>query len=76
MRFVVTAIEGHLAPQTGGGALPGVSFHVVDTCWNHRLVATYRSEDIGGSTMRAERRLRSRGRAEAHARRLNEALDG
>lgn len=43
-RYTVTTIEGFLSTaRTGRG--PGVSYHVIDTLWNRRIVATYRSEE-------------------------------
>ena len=47
VRYVVTEIEGYpLKPH--GSRLPSLSCHVIDTMWNHRLVATFRSEDRKG----------------------------
>ena len=44
-RYVVTEIEGHLTPISGP-MLFGLSCHVIDTVWNHRMVATFRTEDM------------------------------
>ena len=44
-RFQVTTVEGFLGPMEGrNGREPGLSAHVVDTFYAHRVVATFRSE--------------------------------
>lgn len=47
MRFVVTEIEGYSGLSHARSR--GISCMVVDTLWNRRVVATFRSEDRGGS---------------------------
>lgn len=47
MRYVVTELEGYLN-QTPRASSLGLSCHVIDTAYNRRLVATYRSEDRKG----------------------------
>lgn len=42
-RYVVTEIEGFWTPTA---RVSGSSFHVLDTAFNHRGVATFRSEDL------------------------------
>jgi hypothetical protein len=67
-RYVVTELGGyaHIDSRT---IAPGISCTVVDTAWNYRQVATFRSEDYGGTT---DTRLRTaRRRATELADRLN-----
>ena len=74
-RFVVTEIEGHRLPGVGRNNMPvGLSTHVIDTAVNHRLIATYRSEEHGGNGDRAARRQRVRDLARERANRLNREL--
>ena len=70
MRYVVTELEGYLNGGRGGGANVGLSCHVIDTAWNQRLIATYRTEDYpsGGHQWA---RLAVRDRATRHAARMN-----
>jgi hypothetical protein len=47
-RYVVTELTGYLDDRSSHRQVagrPGVSFHVLDRHRNHRLVATYRSEE-------------------------------
>jgi hypothetical protein len=53
-RFVVTQIEGYLDAEPGIRRA-GKSAHVIDTGWNRRLVASYRSEQGGRPLARARR---------------------
>ena len=47
-RYVVTTIEGDWLPRHASPALPvNLSAHVIDTAWNRRVVATYRTESFG-----------------------------
>jgi hypothetical protein len=58
--------EKGLRPQFTGNT-PGVSFHVLDTAWNHRLMRTWRSEDFkryGREQMEKEAERRAREYAE------------
>ena len=84
-RFVVTELEGYAINQpnfvSSGNQSTGMSYHVLDTRWNHQLVATYRTEDYrygrrgagnrGGILSTAETRERVRALAYEHAERLN-----
>lgn len=66
-RYVVTEIQGWLTD--GGKRHAGTSYHVIDTHWNRRLVATWRTEDFGrGGTSACEK---ARSRCEALAAKLN-----
>jgi hypothetical protein len=71
-RFVVMELGGYRSGGRGGGRLPGISCQVIDTAWNHRLVATFRSDDPGFHPGRTW------ARAEAHrfADRLNQETGG
>lgn len=74
-RFIVTELEGLLQPSRGGGKKPGLSCMVIDTAWNHRVAATFRSEEKnGGPTTRDGARQKIREAAAARANELN-ALD-
>jgi hypothetical protein len=77
-RYVVTEVEGwEIRPVIREqGPLPGLSVHVLDTAWNHRIVATYRSERVPGiqNLTRGEKRAVIRERAERLAALLT-ALD-
>ncbi len=48
MRYVVTEIEGYAIRlpmgERNGSAKAGLSVQVVDTAWNHSVVAVFRSE--------------------------------
>lgn len=72
-RYVVTELTGYLTInwRAGKGREQGASYHVIDTRWNHRLIATYRSEDYR-STNKAGSRELARRRAVLHAEALNE----
>lgn len=79
-RYVVTELEGWpITPRnrtTSGpaAALPGLSCNVIDTLVNPRLIATYRTEDVGRNGMKREsRRELIRAKAREHAGRLNAA---
>ncbi len=61
-RFIVTELEGINGMRY---RIAGLSCHVIDTLWNHRLIATYRIEDYHGGT-RASHWRQVRERAEAH----------
>lgn len=53
-RFVVVEIVGDLEPRVGRGrpgALGGLSCMVIDSRWNRKLMATFRSEDYGGQEL-------------------------
>jgi len=69
-RFVVTELLGYITARKSPGP-HGLSCHVIDTAWNRRLVATYRSEDL---TRRNDGRTKARKLAREHAERLNAAL--
>lgn len=70
-RYVVTELEGRIGDGNGPG-LPGLSCHVIDSLWNRRLVATYRSEDQrGGGRSRGTMADVARLKAAEHAERLN-----
>ena len=69
-RFVVTELEGY----TNTVRYPGLSVHVIDTAVNHRLVATYRTEDVNGRIRRDGMRAFVRESARAKAAELNAAL--
>ena len=46
MRYVVTEIEGYNEPSCGKIHSPqGLSCHVIDTLWNRRMIASFRTED-------------------------------
>jgi len=73
-RFIVTELEGWTigtSGKTSGAAKSGISCHVIDTHWNHRLMATYRSD---GYLYRYHGRDGVRKKAREHAERLNAAL--
>jgi hypothetical protein len=69
-RYVVTELHGyaHIDSRTRA---PGASYQVVDTAWNRRVLAIYRSEDYGGTT--AQRHDAARRLAAKQADRLNGA---
>jgi hypothetical protein len=70
-RYEVTEIAVY---STGGvGARAGLSVHVIDRLHNHRLMATWRSEDYGSTSFYSrEAKLRwMRGAAAEHAAKLN-----
>lgn len=78
--FVVTEIEGWLthegAAKISGRIPSGLSAHVIDTAVNHRVMATFRTEDLPHSNYNGgltpwERRERVRGLARARALELN-----
>lgn len=69
-RYVVTELQGWRNANEGSGP-PGVSFHIIDTLWNRRLVATYRSEECRGG--RYDGRVVARQRAYFNCERLNAA---
>lgn len=71
MRFVVTRLEGDLMPRVSGKTRTrSASFHVIDTAVNHRLVATYRTEQH--TNLRSARaHVLAEQRANEHAARLN-----
>ncbi len=71
MRYVVTELEGFNEFSRGSSLHPGLSCHVIDTAWNYRLVATYRTEDYGRGGRHWSKRLKVRERAAQHAERLN-----
>ena len=71
-RFVVTTLEGDLEARDKGSPRDrthGLSCMVVDTIWNRRVIATYRSEDARYAGTQA--RNVTRRKAEEHAERLN-----
>lgn len=74
-RYVVTEIEGDLTPRPGAGPHKpaGMSAHVLDTAVCHRMVATFRTEDLQrNSTLTPwQRREHVRVRARALADALN-----
>lgn len=78
-RFVVKELEGY--PSNSAGDMrrpPGLSTHVLDTAWNHRIVGSFRSEDRGhGTSFRGGWRGRVGARAAAAelCRRLNEEVE-
>lgn len=70
-RFTVTELTGYATMRKGAGGSEGLSCCVIDTAWNYRLLATYRSEDYTGTghtNMAAKRHVREL--AAAHAARL------
>jgi hypothetical protein len=71
-RFYITELHGDLTMRTGHPSKSvGVSFHILDRLWNHRLIATYRSEDFLGWRYTHEHgRRMARARAHAHLARL------
>jgi hypothetical protein len=69
-RYVVTELSGFLSIARGK-ARPGTSFQVIDTLWNHRLIAMWRTEDFGRGGTSAREKARSR--CEALAAKLNGA---
>jgi hypothetical protein len=72
-RYIVTEIVGFMEFSSGGGrANAGMSCHVLDTAWNHRLVATYRTESYGRAPIPQNvKRGYVRSKAREHADRLN-----
>ena len=83
-RFEVVTVSGFRADiRRGGSATPGLSAHVVDSIYNYRIVASFRSEDslaIQGADGRFDGTYRlgikgARRRAEALAEDLNRAAD-
>lgn len=67
-RYIVTELEGWSEqPGRGKSNLMGLSVHVLDTAWNHRLLRTWRTEDyhIGGKW--TKERVRETIPAKAHA---------
>ena len=75
-RYVVTEIEGDLTPRPGSGPHPptGLSTHVLDTLYCHRIVETFRTEDFATVVATPwERREWVRGLARARAMELNAA---
>lgn len=74
-RYIVTELEGFMEFSSGGGrANPGMSCHVLDTAWNYRLVASYRTESYGRAAIpQYVKRGYIRARAREHAERLNAA---
>jgi len=78
-RYIVTELTGYLGPSSSrrvAAARPGLSVHVLDTLHNHRLMATWRSEDnaIVGRT-RAAVDAGIRLAAEMHAAKLEAEHD-
>ena len=72
MRYVVTELEGFgNADPRSSHANPGLSCHVIDTAWNRRLIATYRTEDLPVQARHEGKRIRVRRMASDHAARLN-----
>lgn len=67
-RYAVTSIEGYLS-EAVTSRQAGVSYMVVDTLWNRRVVATFRSEDY-----LAQGRLWARLGAEGECKIRNAAL--
>lgn len=49
-RYVVIEQHGFYLPARGTNERPGMSVHVIDRLANHRLVATWRTEDYVGSS--------------------------
>ncbi len=77
MRYIVTELEGFATVKVSPSPRPpGISCHIIDKFVNHRLMATYRTEDYENRGItRARRRVLVREAARAHAERLNAALD-
>lgn len=75
-RYIVTELEGQL-DMTGGPFRNGLSCMVIDTAYNRRLIATYRTEDyraipgVFGATLE-QKFSYVRGMARDHASRLND----
>lgn len=80
-RYVVTEIEGYLnQAKPRGSQVPGLSVHVLDTAFCHRVVFTARTENVRQSRAESyagmtpwEARERVRGLARARALELNAA---
>jgi len=73
-RYIVTEVEGWMIRETirVPGPLPGLSVQVIDTHWNHRIVATLRTENVRGNyRTREQRREFIRTEAALMAARLN-----
>jgi len=76
-RFIVTELRGYLGEMGGRvaatGRVPGVSYQVLDTAWNHRLLRIWRTEDYKnrGDRARLTAEETARGRAEEYAADLN-----
>lgn len=70
-RYVVTELQGWRNANEGSGPA-GVSYHIIDTLWNRRLVATYRSEEC--RTRGYSGRVVARQRAYFNCERLNGAV--
>ena len=70
MRYVVTEIEGYrITPGRGTShskSSPGTAFAIIDTLWNHRIVAQFETER--GAHIRANQRPVAEVRAEAATR--------
>jgi hypothetical protein len=75
-RFVITEIEGYTTLRPSGTAPLGLSCHILDTAMNYRMVATFRTEAIGGPVAHtpAERFVIVREQARVRAAQLNAGL--
>ena len=79
VRFIVTEIEGYTRlERTHSATHPGISCHVIDTLWNRRLMASYRSEDQprGTGHDREDARAATRALAAQRAHELEEQCRG
>jgi len=79
-RFIVTEIEGYATPRHSGTKMPGISCHVLDTAFNHRLMATFRSEVFTRTPLSVEttgaRREYAKEKARSLARARADELNG
>ena len=68
-RYVVTELEGF--PMLESKRRSGLSCAVIDTAWNRRVVAAYRSEDYARARGTVASIESARAEAYSHAARLN-----
>lgn len=76
-RFQVTELEGFGNVRGSWyGTASGLSCTVIDTAWNYRVMATYRSDSYirGPGGMVANAKAKARRLAAEHAARLNTAV--
>jgi hypothetical protein len=62
-RFKVVELEGWRNIM-GNGKPPGLSLHILDSHVNYRIVAEWRTEDLGSRTPRDQARVKIRRLAE------------
>jgi len=79
-RFIVTELEGYATPRHSGMKLPGISCHVIDSAFNYKMMATFRSELFSRSplsvTTKEGRLAYARERARSSARARADELNG